>query len=92
MGSKRRLVRTALGAYDQRCRATFDGTAFKSTWVSDDLNRRARSSDGTRGYLRYSVEVVRGMVLAGRPSRRWPDAHPPEFPTALHPRGLRTAG
>jgi hypothetical protein len=63
----------------------FVDITFKSIWVSDDLNRRARSSVGTRGYLRYSVGVVRGVVLAGRPSRRWPDAYPPEFPTALHP-------
>ena len=85
MGSRRRLVRIAPAAYDQRYRVMSGDITFKSILVSDDLNRRARSSVGTGGYLRYSVGVLRGVVLAGRPSRRWPDAHPPEFPTALHP-------
>ena len=84
MGSKRRLVRTAPAAYDQHCQVMSGDTASKSTWAYDDLNRRARSSVGTGGCLRYSVGVVRGVVLAGRPSRRWPDAYPPELPTPLH--------
>ena len=85
MDSKRLLARIAPAAYDQRYRAMSGGTAFKSTWVYDDLNRRARSSVGTGRYMRYSVGVFRGVALAGRSSRRWPDAYPPKFPTALHP-------